>query len=97
MLSRRAFLQTTGAGAVAARILDVTDPAEAAPALAQAQGTQKPNLLFMLVDNLGPLSVSRQEQRYDDSIDTVRTCRASARQCHDPSVSELGAGDADRS
>jgi hypothetical protein len=37
MLSRRAFLQTTGAGAAAARLLDVTDTADAAPALAQAQ------------------------------------------------------------
>src|SRR3954469_13506990 len=53
MLSRRAFLQTTGAGAVAARLVDVTDTVDAAPALAQAQGTQKPNILFMLVDNLG--------------------------------------------
>src|SRR4051812_5176599 len=53
MLSRRAFLQTTGAGAVAARLVDVTDTAHAAPALAQAQGAQKPNILFMLVDNLG--------------------------------------------
>ena len=41
MLSRRSFLQTTGAGAVAARLRGVTDPADA-PALAQAQGTQKP-------------------------------------------------------
>src|SRR6476659_4949310 len=53
MLSRRAFLQTTGAGAVAARLLDVTDVAAADPATAQAQGTSKPNILFMLVDNLG--------------------------------------------
>jgi hypothetical protein len=53
MLSRRSFLQTTGAGAVAARLLGVTDPADAAPALAPPQGTQKPNILFMLVDNLG--------------------------------------------
>ena len=49
MLSRRAFLQSTGAGAFAAR-LGITD---AAPALAPTQGTQKPNILFMLVDNLG--------------------------------------------
>src|SRR3954471_22573174 len=53
MLSRRAFLQTTGAGAVAARLLDVTATTDAAPALAHAQATQKPNILFMLVDNLG--------------------------------------------
>jgi arylsulfatase A-like enzyme len=53
MLSRRSFLQTTGAGAVAARLVGVTGPADAAPAPAQAQGTPKPNILFMLVDNLG--------------------------------------------
>ena len=53
MLSRRAFLQTSGAGAVATRLLGGTDPADAAPTLPQAQGTQKPNILFMLVDNLG--------------------------------------------
>src|SRR4051812_19377350 len=53
MLTRRAFLQTTGAGAVAARLVDVAGAADAAPALAQAQATQKPNILFMLVDNLG--------------------------------------------
>src|SRR6185436_14963186 len=52
MLSRRSFLQTTGAGAFAAR-LGRTDFADAAPTLAQAQVTQKPNILFMLVDNLG--------------------------------------------
>src|SRR5258708_5115108 len=53
MLSRRAFLQTTGAGAYAARLLGVSAPAEAASAYAEAQGTPKPNILFMLVDNLG--------------------------------------------
>ena len=52
MLSRRSFLQTTGAGAFAAR-LGRTDFADAAPTLAQAQAAQKPNILFMLVDNLG--------------------------------------------
>jgi arylsulfatase A-like enzyme len=53
MLSRRAFLQTTGARGLAAWLLDVTGTADAAPALAHAQATQKPNILFMLVDNLG--------------------------------------------
>jgi hypothetical protein len=53
MLSRRAFLQTTGAGAFATRLFGVTSSAEAAPTLAQAQAAQKPNLLFTLVDNLG--------------------------------------------
>jgi arylsulfatase len=53
MLSRRSFLQTTGAGAVATRLLGTTDSAQAAPALPQAQTAAKPNVLFMLVDNLG--------------------------------------------
>ena len=53
MLSRRAFLKTTGAGAVATRLLGASESVEAAPAAAQAQGTSKPNILFMLVDNLG--------------------------------------------
>jgi hypothetical protein len=53
MLSRRSFLQTTGAGAFAARLLGVTNSADAAPAVAHAQSTLKPNILFMLVDNLG--------------------------------------------
>ena len=53
MLSRRSFLQTTGAGAVATRLLGTTESVEAVPVLAQAQGTSKPNILFMLVDNLG--------------------------------------------
>src|SRR4029079_18035005 len=53
MLSRRAFLQTTGAGAVAARLIAASESAEAGSVLAHAQGTSEPNLLFMLVDNLG--------------------------------------------
>ena len=53
MLSRRAFLQTTGAGAVATRLLASTESVEAAPVQAQAQGASKPNILFMLADNLG--------------------------------------------
>jgi arylsulfatase len=53
MLSRRAFLQTTGAGAVATRLLGASESVAGASALAQAQGTPKPNILFMLVDNLG--------------------------------------------
>ena len=53
MLSRRGFLQTTGAGAFVTRLLSAADSADAAPALPQAQVTQKPNILFMLVDNLG--------------------------------------------
>src|SRR6476619_5620726 len=53
MLSRRAFLQTTTASAVATRLLGPTESVEASPVLAPAQTTSKPNILFMLVDNLG--------------------------------------------
>jgi arylsulfatase len=53
VLSRRAFLQTTTAGAVATRLISATESVEAAPVRAQAQDTSKPNILFMLVDNLG--------------------------------------------
>src|SRR5580765_9017626 len=53
MLSRRSFLQTTGAGAVAARLLGVSDTANVASASTRGPGASKPNLLFMLVDNLG--------------------------------------------
>ena len=53
MVSRRSFLQTTGVGAFATRLFAVTGTAHATPTLAQAQVAQKPNLLFMLVDNLG--------------------------------------------
>src|SRR4029453_12238251 len=53
MLSRRSFLQTTGAGAVATRLLSAAESGEAAPILAQPQDASKPNILFMLVDNLG--------------------------------------------
>src|SRR5258708_5113525 len=53
MWTRRAFLQTTGAGAFATRLLGATESVEAAPVLMQAQAALKPNILFMLVDNLG--------------------------------------------
>jgi len=53
MLSRRTFLQTTGAGAVATRLLGTAQAVDAAPVQAQAQSTSKPNILFVLVDNLG--------------------------------------------
>ncbi len=52
-LSRRTFLQTTGIGALAPRLFGATYVAEANPALAQTQTAPKPNILFMLVDNLG--------------------------------------------
>ena len=53
MLSRRSFLRTTGTGAIAAGLLSVPDSSDAASAPAQGQEAQKPNILFMLVDNLG--------------------------------------------
>ena len=52
-LSRRTFLQAAGVSAFVTRLLDGTESAEASAALGQAQTAQKPNLLFMLVDNLG--------------------------------------------
>jgi arylsulfatase len=53
MVSRRKFLQTSSAGAFATRLFGVANSPQPAPALAEAQVSQKPNLLFMLVDNLG--------------------------------------------
>ena len=52
-LSRRTFLRTAGVSALATTLLDANESGEASPALGQAQAAQKPNLLFMLVDNLG--------------------------------------------
>jgi hypothetical protein len=52
-LSRRTFLQTTGVSAFATRLLDAAGSAEARPTLGQAQAAQRPNLLFILADNLG--------------------------------------------
>src|SRR4029453_4720602 len=52
VLSRRAFLHTTGVSAVAARFLGAPE-SEANSVRRLPQSTQKPNLLFMLVDNLG--------------------------------------------
>jgi hypothetical protein len=45
MVTRRSFLQTTGAGAFASRLFGVTSSAEAPPTLAQAQTAQKPNMV----------------------------------------------------
>jgi len=50
MMNRRNFMQTTGAGIVGTTLLRTTSNAEAHPAIPPAQ---KPNILFMLVDNLG--------------------------------------------
>lgn len=52
-LSRRTFIRTTGAAALATTLLGAADSAQANPAPGQPQATQKPNILFMLVDNLG--------------------------------------------
>src|SRR6476620_4265222 len=50
---RRTFLRTAGVSALATTLLDLNESADASPALGQPQAAQKPNLLFMLVDNLG--------------------------------------------
>lgn len=50
MLNRRGFLTTTGIGALATRLLGRGEPATASQA---AQPAQKPNILFVLMDNLG--------------------------------------------
>jgi arylsulfatase len=52
MMMKRTFLQHAGARALAASAL-VTFSAVTAPALAQSQAAQKPNILFILMDNLG--------------------------------------------
>ena len=53
MLTRRTFLQTAAIGAAAGRILGTSAAADAASSAAQAQAAQKPNILFVLMDNLG--------------------------------------------
>src|SRR6478672_13072040 len=53
MVSRRTFLQTTGIGALATGLLGTSETADATPALPSAQAASPPNILFMLVDNLG--------------------------------------------
>jgi hypothetical protein len=52
-LSRRTFLQSAGVSALATTLLDANESGEASSALGQPHAAQKPNLLFMLVDNLG--------------------------------------------
>ena len=51
--TRRTFLQTAGGGALAAHMFGTKSSLVPTHALAEAQATQKPNILFMLVDNLG--------------------------------------------
>jgi len=52
-LSRRTFLQAAGASALTTTLLDGAESADARQALGRAQDAQRPNLLFVLVDNLG--------------------------------------------
>jgi arylsulfatase len=52
-LSRRTFLQAAGAGALSTRLLHAAESADARQSLGQEQAAQKPNLLFMVVDNPG--------------------------------------------
>ena len=54
MLSRRSFIQATGAGAFVTGLIGASGPDEILAAQApQTPAAQRPNLLFMLVDNLG--------------------------------------------
>jgi arylsulfatase len=52
MVTRRAFLQTTGVG-LTAHLLEQTAPVAATQSAPQSPSVQRPNILFMLVDNLG--------------------------------------------
>ena len=52
MLSRRTLLQKSGLGVAAARLFGITAATPAA-AVAQAPTPSKPNVLFILADNLG--------------------------------------------
>ena len=49
-VSRRTFFRATGMGALAARILEANSPVDAK---GQTPTNQKPNMLFILMDNLG--------------------------------------------
>ena len=51
-LTRRRFLQTSGVAAAAARVLGRT-ATEAASNIEAPQAANKPNILFILMDNLG--------------------------------------------
>jgi arylsulfatase len=53
MLTRRKFLQTSGVGALAAHALGRARITEAAPSPIHPQSAQRPNILFVLMDNLG--------------------------------------------
>ena len=52
-LSRRTFLQAAGASALTTTLLEAAESADARQPLGPAQDAQRPNLLFVLVDNLG--------------------------------------------
>ena len=51
MLNRRGFLKTTGVGALATHLLGRVETAAASQTAVQP--AQKPNILFVLMDNLG--------------------------------------------
>src|SRR5215475_5574940 len=53
MVSRRKFLHTTAVGALANGLIRATRPASAAPARGQTPPAPKPNIVFILMDNLG--------------------------------------------
>jgi hypothetical protein len=53
MVTRRTFLHSAGVGPLATHLLGRTDSADANQAPAQAQAASKPNILFVLMDNLG--------------------------------------------
>lgn len=52
-VTRRTFFQTTGLGALAGRILGASRSVDASAAQEQSPTSQKPNILFVLMDNLG--------------------------------------------
>ena len=52
-VTRRTFFRTTGLGALAARILGASSSVDASAAQGQSPTGQKPNILFVLMDNLG--------------------------------------------
>src|SRR5262245_8691759 len=53
MVSTRIFLQTTVVGAIAGHLLGPAGRAQANPAAAAQAPAAKPNILFVLMDNLG--------------------------------------------
>jgi arylsulfatase A-like enzyme len=53
MLTRRGFRHTTGVGPLATRLLGGSPSILDVPPTGQAQSTPRPNILFILMDNLG--------------------------------------------